>query len=102
MESKDLQVSKLRASDGAKLGTFSVGTSPLWCAFDGANVWVSNTGTNTVTKIRARDGSVLGTFTVETGVVRQNLAQSLEAFACGVLALDFFVPRVVQVSNSRV
>ena len=38
----------------------------------------------------------------ESLVVHQNLAQSLEAFACGVLALDLFVPRVVQVSNSRV
>ncbi|HTD23717.1 MAG TPA: hypothetical protein VK738_13750 [Terriglobales bacterium] len=33
-------VSKLRASDGAVLGTFAVGLSPYGVAFDGANIWV--------------------------------------------------------------
>ncbi len=33
-------------------------------AFDGANVWTSNTGDGTVTKLRASDGKVLGTFKV--------------------------------------
>jgi DNA-binding beta-propeller fold protein YncE len=30
-------------------------------AFDGANVWVTNMGSNTMTQIRASDGKVLGT-----------------------------------------
>jgi YVTN family beta-propeller protein len=33
-------------------------------AFDGANIWVTNAGDNTVTKLRATDGGVLGTFAV--------------------------------------
>ena len=55
-------VTKLRASDGAVLGTFAVGSSPTGVAFDGANVWVANYSSNNVTKLRASDGSVLGTF----------------------------------------
>ncbi|HEY6370929.1 MAG TPA: hypothetical protein VIX37_10140, partial [Candidatus Sulfotelmatobacter sp.] len=43
-------VTKLRASDGTLLGTFDVGTSPLNVAFDGANIWVANEGSNTVSK----------------------------------------------------
>jgi hypothetical protein len=43
-------VSKLRASDGALLGTFAVGTNPSALAFDGANIWVANFG-NTVSKL---------------------------------------------------
>ena len=44
-------VTKLRASDGAVLGTFAVGTQPYGVAFDGANVWVTNNGSNTVSKL---------------------------------------------------
>src|SRR5208283_1765621 len=33
-------------------------------AFDGANIWVANSGSNTVTKIRASDGSLVGTYAV--------------------------------------
>ncbi len=43
-------VTKLRASDGANLGTFPVGTRPLGVAFDGANIWVANSGSSTVSK----------------------------------------------------
>jgi len=35
-------VSKLRVSDGANLGTFATGSVPAGLAFDGANVWVTN------------------------------------------------------------
>jgi hypothetical protein len=49
-------VTKLRASDGANLGSFPVGFRPWGAAFDGANLWVANTGTNNVTKLRASDG----------------------------------------------
>src|SRR5438552_2589388 len=55
---------KLRASTGAVLGTFVVGTKPIGVAFDGTNIWVANGGSNDVTKLRASDGNVLGTFAV--------------------------------------
>ena len=35
-------VTKLRASDGAALGTFPAGPFPYGVAFDGANIWVVN------------------------------------------------------------
>ncbi len=44
-------VSKLRASDGAVLGTFAVGSGPSGVAFDGANIWVADQGSNTVSKL---------------------------------------------------
>jgi DNA-binding beta-propeller fold protein YncE len=44
-------VTNLPASDGVVLGTFAVGTSPFGIAFDGANVWVTNSGSNTVSKL---------------------------------------------------
>src|ERR1700675_1764375 len=55
-------VTKLRACDGAVLGTFNVGSQAVGVTFDGANVCVSNSGNGTVTKLRASDGTVLGTF----------------------------------------
>jgi hypothetical protein len=60
----DSTVSKLRASDGANLGTFNVGGAPMGVAFDGANIWVVNSFPNTVTKLRASDGTNLGEFAV--------------------------------------
>ena len=33
-------------------------------AFDGANIWVTNQNSNSVTKLRANDGAVLGQFGV--------------------------------------
>jgi DNA-binding beta-propeller fold protein YncE len=57
-------VTKLRASDGAKLGTFKVGANPYSVAFDGAHIWVTNSYSNDVTKLRASDGKNLGTFAV--------------------------------------
>jgi DNA-binding beta-propeller fold protein YncE len=44
-------VSKLRASDGTLLGTFTVGSTPQGVAFDGANIWVANGNSNTVSKL---------------------------------------------------
>src|SRR5271165_3660461 len=44
--------------------TFSVGSGPQGVAFDGANIWVANAGSNNVTKLRAADGANLGTFSV--------------------------------------
>jgi DNA-binding beta-propeller fold protein YncE len=44
-------VTRLRASDGANLGTFSVGTGPAGVAFDGSSIWVANVGSDTVSKL---------------------------------------------------
>ena len=46
------------------VGTFGVGTSPSGVAFDGENIWVTNSVDDTVSKLRAGDGSLLGTFAV--------------------------------------
>jgi hypothetical protein len=57
-------VVKLRASDGAILGTFPVGPHPQLLAFDGSSIWATNSGGSTVSKLRASDGATLGTFSV--------------------------------------
>ena len=64
-------VSKIRANDGAVLGTFKVGNQPGSIAFDGANMWVTAIGNSTISKVRCSDGKVLGTYFVNTpfGVV---------------------------------
>jgi DNA-binding beta-propeller fold protein YncE len=41
-----------------------VGSAPADVAFDGANIWVTNSGSANVTKLRASDGFNLGTFPV--------------------------------------
>ena len=55
-------VTKLRASDGERLGDFSVGANPTYLTFDGENIWVSNNNDSSITKLRASDGALLGTF----------------------------------------
>ncbi|MGD0089930.1 MAG: hypothetical protein ABSE73_08425 [Planctomycetota bacterium] len=45
-------------------GTFAVGSSPTFVAFDGTNIWVANSGSNNVTKLLATDGSLVGTYPV--------------------------------------
>ena len=62
-------VDGLPATAGQRAGsytveTFRVGLAPFGLAFDGANIWVANSGSDTVTKLRASDGVVLGTFSV--------------------------------------
>jgi DNA-binding beta-propeller fold protein YncE len=47
----DERKTKLLASSGAVLGTYPVGSYPQAVAFDGANVWVTNLVSNTVTMI---------------------------------------------------
>ena len=59
-------VTKLRASDGATLGTFNYGNiSGL--AFDGATLWTSSLIHSVVTRIRPSDGFVLGSTIVGIG-----------------------------------
>jgi len=43
---------RLRPSDGAVLGMFTVGTLPLQVAFDGANIWVTNGRSDSVSKLK--------------------------------------------------
>jgi DNA-binding beta-propeller fold protein YncE len=49
----DSNVSKLAASTGAAVGTYTVGSGPEALAFDGNSIWVANQGDNTVTKLPA-------------------------------------------------
>ena len=42
--------------------TISVGTNPSAIASDGANIWVANTGSNSITKIVAATGAVVGEY----------------------------------------
>ena len=44
--------------------TFMVRFYPYGVAFDGANIWVTNSGSVSVTKLRASDRTVLGTYNV--------------------------------------
>src|SRR5689334_14705865 len=44
--------------------SFPVGSAPNDVVFDGASIWVVNTGSDSVTKLRASDGALQGTFMV--------------------------------------
>ena len=57
------------------------GASLYGIAFDGANIWVANSGGNTVTKIRASDGSPVGTY----AVVRQSMGYCLRRGTSGLV-----------------
>jgi DNA-binding beta-propeller fold protein YncE len=41
---------------------YPVGTVPFALAFDGANMWVANQGSNNVTKLLASTGAIVGTY----------------------------------------
>ena len=59
-----LQVALLRWYDANQAGnTFEVGNEPMGICFDGANIWVTNWVSGTVTKLKASDGSTVGTNT---------------------------------------
>jgi hypothetical protein len=57
-------VTKLLASTGAVVGTYSVGPLPTAVAFDGTNIWVANSAGSTVTKLLASTGAAVGTYLV--------------------------------------
>jgi YVTN family beta-propeller protein len=59
-------VTKLRASDGSVVGTFSVGHRPVAVAFDGAFFWVANYLSNNVMKVDA-SGVVVATYATGDG-----------------------------------
>lgn len=48
------------------LALTTVGTNPYFVRFDGADLWVANNNSDTVTRVRASDGTVLGTWTGAT------------------------------------
>jgi len=43
-------VTRIRASDGVPIASYTTGQNPWGVAFDGANVWVTNSVSNTVSK----------------------------------------------------
>jgi hypothetical protein len=60
-----LQVAQLRWYDANKAGNkFATGSFPAGICFDGASIWVTNAGGDTVNELRASDGSLLGTYSV--------------------------------------
>jgi|SRR5215831_15915816 len=59
-----LGMASLRAKHGLQIATIQVGLKGSFAACDGANIWATNTGSNTVTELRACDGALLGKFTV--------------------------------------
>jgi DNA-binding beta-propeller fold protein YncE len=59
-----LQLVILHWYPAGQAANFPVGNIPVGLAFDGANIWVSNLGSDTVTRLRASDGTNLGTFAV--------------------------------------
>jgi YVTN family beta-propeller protein len=62
-----LQVALLRWYGANTAGnTVTVGAHPEGVACDGANLWVTNSGSNNVSEVRASDGTVLRTVTVGT------------------------------------
>lgn len=65
-----------RAGSGApqvitvQMTVYAVGRGPDGIAFDGANIWVANRQSDTVTKLRASDGANLGAVSVGDGPAR--------------------------------
>src|SRR5690242_13521677 len=56
------QIAILRWYPANQAATFAVGAGPGQIAFDGSNMWVTNSSANTVTKLQASDGKSLGNF----------------------------------------
>jgi DNA-binding beta-propeller fold protein YncE len=60
-------LTKIRASDGAPQGTFTVpGTQLRGLGYDGKSIWVCNSTSNTVSRLRTPNVALMGTF--PTGV----------------------------------
>ena len=53
----DDEVTKLRASDGSLVGTYSMHMWSWGICFDGQNIWVTNFDDDEVTKLRASDNN---------------------------------------------
>lgn len=52
---------------GSNLALTTVGSSPHFAKSDGADLWVANSGSNTVSRVRASDGKLLETWTGANG-----------------------------------
>src|SRR5207302_4729830 len=52
------------APDSFSIETFPVGSTPLGIAFDGANIWTTDSFGNAVIKVRASDGVILGSYSI--------------------------------------
>lgn len=50
---------------GAILQTVTVGANPLFPVFDGANIWVPNSGDNSITVVQASTGNVVATISAD-------------------------------------
>jgi len=59
----DGTLKKLDTRNGEVLQSVSVGSGPSFPGFDGSNIWVPNSGSQSLTVVRARDGLVLATLT---------------------------------------
>jgi len=67
VDSEDERFKRLRRwyeATTQRSSTFTVGFQPYGVAFDGTNIWVTNSGSVSITKLRANDGTVLGTYAV--------------------------------------
>jgi YVTN family beta-propeller protein len=62
-----LQVALLRWFPADQSVTLTVGTNPNGIAFDGADIWVANFSSSTVSKVQASTGLVIGAVTVGSG-----------------------------------
>ncbi len=60
-----MEIALLKWYDVNKVATFAVGNQPIAIAFDGANIWVANNGSNNVTKLNAATGAVVGTYAAD-------------------------------------
>ena len=62
-----------------RITRFAVGSNPIGVAFDGANIWVANNGSDNVTKLRASNGKTLGIFAIgiepEYGPMRKKMCE---------------------------
>jgi hypothetical protein len=54
----------LRASDGALIGTYTVGKTAQALTFDGTHIWFAEPGSDIVSKLRVSDGALIGTYPV--------------------------------------
>ena len=62
-----MEIALLKWYGANRVATFAVGDAPYGIAFDGANIWVANYGSDNVTKLNAATGAVVGTYAVGDG-----------------------------------
>ncbi|MHB8721409.1 MAG: Vgb family protein [Steroidobacteraceae bacterium] len=55
-------LTKIRAADGANLGTFTVGDHVRGLVYDGTSIWACNGNDNTISRLRATGVALLGTY----------------------------------------